>query len=375
MSRKSVWCFLLLASVMCFSACQDDDETAQHGRKGSDVETCQPASFKSACVDDGKAVKVCELTSKGFTVGKTECSSNQACIEYDGKAECVDKCTEEGVILSESCEQVSDGSAALKSVVQKAVCSRLEKDGQLYAIKENTVCSGVCYHGKCAGLGEPCDAKVRDKETVLGCNGRDIYVCDRNQVIRKEVCQKKELCQMAEKDDTQYYYCAAPCDKASGTGNICAIGQIAAIPTKCVEFSDKEIYKINVDNTRISADSGGMYCEGGSLKSLPYSSCCAGKINCVEECYGNVALTRFNQYHQYQDCAIGLCHINKEWGYHECMQPCDKEGDIIMQCGAFGYNEDSYAAQLECVQFDNGLYYRTEQVFICPDGCTDGSCR
>lgn len=369
--------FWLSVCAVCFSACQDDEETAgQQGKRNSTVETCQPSTFKSVCLDEGtnRSASVCTLTSKGFVSGKTACSSGQTCIEYDGKAECVDQCTEEGEVLSESCEQVRDGSAALKSVVQKVVCTRFE-DGQLYGIKEETECSGVCYHGKCAGLGEPCDVKVQDKETVLGCNGRDIYVCDRNRTIRKEVCQANGLCQTAETQGDAIYYCAESCQKASGSGNVCAVGVIAAIPTKCVEFSDNEIYKVNVDSSRILLDTGGMYCEDGALKTLPHSTCCAGKINCVEECYGNVALTRFNKDHIYEDCSIGLCHINKEWGYHECMQPCEKEGEEIIQCGAFGYDDESASSLLECVRFDDGLYYRTEQVNLCLNGCADNQCR
>ena len=374
MSRKSVWyqVALLSACVMCFSACQDNDGATGHGKKSS--ETCQPTTFKSSCVDDGQAVSVCELTSKGFVPEKKECSDKQACIEYDGKAECAAKCQEEGEVLSESCAQVRDGAAALKSVAVKVVCTRLD-DGQLYGIKEETDCNGICYDGKCAELGDPCNAKTRDIETVLGCNGRALYVCDRERVIRRKLCQKKELCQMAEKDDTPYYYCAAPCEKASGTGNICAVGQIAAIPTKCVEFSDKEIYKVNVDSAKLTVDSGAMYCDDGSLKSLPHSTCCAGKLNCADECYGNVALTRFDPDQRFRDCAIGMCHVDKTLGFHECMQPCEKVGDQIKKCGAMGYSDDRYITLLECVQFDDGLYYKTEDVSFCQNGCIDGECR
>lgn len=366
---KKISMIFLLGILACtFWGC-DDEPTTTSQRKPkedpyADVEKCHPNTFKEYCDYDenGQAARFfCAFSlDAGFSYVQTETCASE-CIVHQDKAQCVTSCDAE-TEPKNTCGTLTNDAISIRQAVIQESCKNI--DGQLYQVKEYIDCDGVCYDGKCLTIGDDCSEKTKHADSILGCNGSDIYVCDKYFKIHKKNCPNNGYCQSIPHDGDNLYFCSSPCTSNKRYDSTCSLIDNYSIETLCTTIEENVLYQIHTEDMDISY-SDSKYCKDGHLKSMPNGVHCQGY--CQDYCYGNVMLPWWSNDNKWEffDCGVGKCDVKKHDmsnGYAECMQPCDVEGEEITTSGhAYSFYKANYST-LECKRFDDGLYYSTVDV-------------
>lgn len=376
--------FVLLLACLPLAGCDDDTSSANDSDHGTNSpndappeDSCSPETFVESCVStpdapDKHARQICQFSSEDRYSKITDiaCAEDEICKVYDGKAHCTKTCSDETESVQTCRVDIVHGAHTPVNV--EVSCRRFE-DGTSYYVEKTSPCNGICYDDKCLSVGDVCDAKTSNKNSVIGCNGSDVYVCSNDQRIHRQFCPEQALCQ---KTADGYYYCAEQCDKPSSIANqkTCSYNGNRLVTRACTAVSDSANYYISPD-TQTTFGNTSKYCKDGALRSYPSSVSCSGK--CTELCYGNNAIPwLYTNKFSIIYCGVGKCaHFddNDGYGYDACMQPCDVEGEEISKCGAYlDTDNNEKRSVFECKRFDNGLYYATVEVESCH--CYNGQC-
>ncbi len=368
---KKTAVLLILGFVCCmFSGCGGEEQTKTQRKPKvdpyADVEKCNIGTYKDRCGidEDGQIARLfCAYSlDAGYAFVHYE-ACDEDCVVYGEQAQCVTECNPDKPETKTTCGTVMDDAVSIRQVVVQESCETV--DGAPYRVKENIECDGICYNGQCLHVGDNCGNKPKERDSVMGCNGLDTYVCDASGKIHKKFCPDDGYCQSFKHDGDDVYFCASKCTSKKHKENVCSIIDNYQIETQCADIGNGALYKLHSNDLNIT-HSNERYCKNGIFYSLPGTVRCQGY--CQEYCYNNLIAPwmTYGTSLEFFDCGIGRCDVKKHnasKGYAECMQPCDEEGEEITIDGPAYFNySKAISSTLECKRFDDGLYYSTVYV-------------
>ncbi len=362
---------IILGFLSCtFWGCGEEQTQPQRKPKVdpyADEEKCDISTFEAHCgVDsDGQPARIfCGYSvDAGYAFVQTE-ACDDACVVYKGLVQCVSECIYGKTPSLMSCGTSMEDAISIRQVVVEESCQLI--DGTSYWVKETTDCDGVCHSAQCLHHGDGnCASKIKELDAVIGCNGQDIYVCDEHNRVHKRPCLNDSYCQSFTLDGEKIHFCAPKCTSEGRKSSVCSITDNYSIQTKCSNIGSDTLYQLHGKELSVES-SNDKYCENGKLSSFPQTLSCW--TYCQDYCYGNTIAPWWSTHKpelQFFDCKTGRCDIKKydaNNAYAECMRPCFVEGEEITVENKAYYGFRARSSTLECMQFDDGLYYSTVYV-------------
>ena len=367
---KKTAVFIILGFMCCmFSGCGGEEQTPKQRPPKidpyADVEKCNLNTFTERCdVDDNGNVArfFCAYShDAGFSYVQSDPCDDE-CVVHNGQAQCVsNQCDPNSSTTRKTCGTVQKAPHIIRQVVVEESCQ--EFNGSSFLVKANIDCDGICYNGECLNAGDDCKEKNMDRDSILGCNGHDVYVCDESGKIHKQFCPDEGYCQSFTNNGDKVFFCSSKCT-TKRKDNLCSLNDNYVVQTQCSDIGNGALYQLHTDDLTVTQKDS-KYCKDGVLRSLPHSVSC--EAYCQDFCYGNIILPwlSISGTFEFSDCGVGRCEVKKHSvsrGYAECMQPCDEEGKEITVYGHAYFGLQASSSTLECKRFDDGLYYSTVYV-------------